>query len=119
MREGKGKEAKLVFMAHALMGNRHGLVSDFRLTEANGMAERDAATHASERSSMTWVRSVCRTQVRLSEVIITHRPRYKVRKRVESIFGWMKTVGAFEEVGIAGWREPDCMESWWLPCTTS
>lgn len=43
MRKGPGKEAKLVFMAHALMDNRHRLVSDFRLTEANGMAERDAA----------------------------------------------------------------------------
>ena len=43
MRKGNGKEAKLVFMAHALMDNRHGLVSDFRLTEANGTAERDAA----------------------------------------------------------------------------
>ena len=43
MRKGAGKEAKLVFMAHALMDNRHGLVSDFRLTEANGVAERDAA----------------------------------------------------------------------------
>ena len=43
MRKGKGKEARLVFMAHALMDNRQGLVSDFRLTEANGMAERDAA----------------------------------------------------------------------------
>ncbi len=32
MRKGAGKEAKLVFMAHALMDNRHGLVSDFRLT---------------------------------------------------------------------------------------
>ena len=32
-----------MFMAHALMDNRHGLASDFRLTEANGMAERDAA----------------------------------------------------------------------------
>ena len=29
---GKGTEAKLVFMAHALMDNRHGLESDFRLT---------------------------------------------------------------------------------------
>ena len=28
-------------MAHALMDNRHGLVSDFRATEANSMAERD------------------------------------------------------------------------------
>ncbi len=39
----KDKEVKLVFMARALMDNRHGLVSDFRLTEANGRAERDAA----------------------------------------------------------------------------
>ena len=31
-----------MFMAHALMDSRHGLVSDFRLTEGNGMAERDA-----------------------------------------------------------------------------
>lgn len=30
-------------MGRALMDNRHGLVSDFRLTEANGVAERDAA----------------------------------------------------------------------------
>ena len=36
-------EARLVFMAHALMDNRHGFVSDFRLTEASGMAERNAA----------------------------------------------------------------------------
>ena len=43
MRKGKGKEANLVFMAYALMDNRHGLVSDFRLTEANDVAERDAA----------------------------------------------------------------------------
>ncbi len=39
----KGKEAKLVFMAYALIDNRHELVSDFRLTEANEMAEKDAA----------------------------------------------------------------------------
>ncbi len=32
-----------MLMAHALMGSRRELVSNFRLTEANGMAERDAA----------------------------------------------------------------------------
>ena len=32
MKKGKGKEANLVYMAHALMVSRHGLVSDFRLT---------------------------------------------------------------------------------------
>ena len=43
MRKGKSKEAKLIFTAHALMDNMYGFVSDFRLTEANGMAERDVA----------------------------------------------------------------------------
>lgn len=39
----KDKEAKLLFMAHAPMHSGRGLVSAFRMTEANGLAERDAA----------------------------------------------------------------------------
>ena len=42
-RKGKGKEAKLSFMGHALMKNRHGLLVDSRVSEANGTAERDMA----------------------------------------------------------------------------
>jgi len=42
-RKGKGKEAKLCFMGHALMENRHGLVVRADTTEANGYAEREAA----------------------------------------------------------------------------
>jgi transposase len=50
-KKGKGKEAKLCFMGHALIENRHGLVVQADATEANGMAEREAAlemidTHA-------------------------------------------------------------------------
>jgi transposase len=41
-KKGKGKEAKLVFMAHALMENRNGLLVDFQTTQATGTAERDA-----------------------------------------------------------------------------
>jgi hypothetical protein len=41
MRKGKGKEARLVFMGHALMENRHGLLVDFQVTHATGTAERD------------------------------------------------------------------------------
>ena len=41
LRKGKGKEAKLVFMAHALMENRHGMLVDFQTTQATGTAERD------------------------------------------------------------------------------
>jgi transposase len=40
-KKGKGKEAKLCFMGHALMENRHGLLPDFQMTEATGTAERD------------------------------------------------------------------------------
>jgi transposase len=40
-KKGKGKEAKLFFMGHALMENRHGLLVDFRMSEATGTAERD------------------------------------------------------------------------------
>ena len=43
MRKGAGKEAKLSFSAHALMENRHGLLRDFRIAEANGFAERKVA----------------------------------------------------------------------------
>ena len=34
LRKGKGKEARLVFMAHALMENRHGMLVDLQTTQA-------------------------------------------------------------------------------------
>jgi transposase len=42
-RKGRGQEAKLCYMGHALMENRNGLVVDLELTEASGRAERQAA----------------------------------------------------------------------------
>jgi transposase len=42
-RKGKGKEAKLSFMGHALMENRNGLCVDISVSEANGFAERAEA----------------------------------------------------------------------------
>ena len=47
-RKGQGKEAKLCFMGHALMENRHGLVVDACLTQADGHSERIAALHMIE-----------------------------------------------------------------------
>ena len=134
MRKGKGKEAKLMFMAHALMDNRHGLVSDFRLTEANGMAERDAALdmliqipgsrrltvgadrgydsrdfvaecrglnitpHVAQKKRWSAIdgRTTCHESYRASQ---------KVRKRVESIFGWMKDCGRVPSESVSWSRE--------------
>src|SRR5215203_7456834 len=42
-RKGNGMEAKLCFMAHALMENRNGLIVDACVTQADGHAERIAA----------------------------------------------------------------------------
>jgi transposase len=42
-RKGLGKEAKLAYMGHVLMENRHGLIVNTRLTQATGYAEREAA----------------------------------------------------------------------------
>ena len=42
MRKGKGKEARLSFMGHALMENGNGLLTDFVVSRATGTAERDA-----------------------------------------------------------------------------
>jgi len=42
-RKGPGKEAKLAHLGHTLSENRHGLIMEITVTEANGTAERTAA----------------------------------------------------------------------------
>ncbi|NJK42602.1 MAG: IS5 family transposase [Aquincola sp.] len=43
LRKGPGKEAKLCFAGHALMDNRHGLMTDLTLTPSVGVSEPEAA----------------------------------------------------------------------------
>jgi transposase len=50
-RKGKGKEAKLSYMGHALIENRHGLVMQADATEASGTAERKAALDMIDRQA--------------------------------------------------------------------
>jgi transposase/sulfur relay (sulfurtransferase) complex TusBCD TusD component (DsrE family) len=143
-KKGKGKEAKLSFMAHALMENRHGLVVDFQLSEATGTAERDMVPmlldQARERrfrprtlgADKNYDTRACVADMRARGVTphvaqntsgrrsaidgrTTRHPGYaasqKVRKRVEEIFGWIKTVGGFrrtryrglDKTGLAGY----------------
>jgi transposase len=42
-RKGNGQEAKLGYLGHLLMENRHGFITNAMLTQADGTAERDAA----------------------------------------------------------------------------
>jgi transposase len=123
-RKGKGKEAKLCFMGHVLMENRHGLVVSPRLTSATGTAEREAAEAMVEAvpgrhritvggdkayDTLEFVQSLralkavphlaqnCNGRKSAIDGRTTRHPGYAVsqrlRKRVEEIFGWMKTVG--------------------------
>ena len=135
IKKGKGKEAKLCFMGHALMENRHGLLVDFQLTEATGTAERDVAPkllrQARERGfhpktlggDKNYDTRGCVADMRACGVTphvaqntsgrrsaidgrTTRHPGYAVsqrlRKRVEEIFGWMKTVGGFRRTRFRG-----------------
>jgi transposase len=135
MRKGKGKEAKLVFMAHALMENRNGLLTDFQVSQATGTSERDAVPilldAARERGfhpntlggDKNYDTRDCVASIRQRGVTphvaqntsgrssaidgrTTRHPGYAVsqrlRKRVEEIFGWMKTVGGFRRTRYKG-----------------
>jgi IS5 family transposase len=134
-RKGKGKEAKLVFMAHALMENRNGLLADFLVGEATGTAERDAVPVLLDEARQRRFRPKtlgadkgydtggcvdamrCRgvtphvaqnTSGRSSAIDgrTTRHAGYaksqRARKRVEEIFGWMKTVGGFRRTRYRG-----------------
>jgi len=138
-RKGKGKEAKLCFMGHVLMENRHGLIITPRLTAATGTAERQAAegmvgelpgrhrlTVGGDKAydtrefvqslrALNAVPHVAQNRAGRSSAIdgrTTRHPGYAVsqrlRKRVEEIFGWIKTAGNLRKTrhrGIerAGW----------------
>jgi transposase len=135
MRKGKGKEARLVFIGHALMENRHGLLVDFQVTQATGTAERDIVPvlldEARERAfrprtlggDKGYDTRECVAAMRKRKVTphvaqnttgrrsaidgrTTSWPGYlisqRIRKRVEEIFGWMKTVGGFRRTRYRG-----------------
>jgi transposase len=57
-KKAKGQEAKLAYLGHVLMENRHGLVVDTRVTQATGTAEREAALAMAEaipgQQRVTW-----------------------------------------------------------------
>jgi transposase len=131
LKKGKGKESKLCFMGHALMENRNGLVVDSRLTLANGTAEWVAALEMVEElpgSHRITVGADKGYDVPLfvdglKRLLATphvaqkdkgtaidqrttrhegYRSSQRVRKRVEEIFGWLKTTGGLRKTRHRG-----------------
>jgi len=129
-KKGHGKEAKLSFMGHVLMENRNGLVVDVALTRATGTAEREAALDMLRKVSgsrritvggdknydtkdfVTSCRSmvvtphVARRDTSIVDGRTTRHAGYqvsqRVRKRVEEIFGWDKTVAGCRKLRYKG-----------------
>lgn len=135
LRKGRGKVAKLVFMAHALMGNRNGILVDLLVSEATGTAERDAVPELLDRAKKWRLRPKilatdkdyntrdCVKDLRKRKVTphgaqntsgrrsaidgrTTRHDGYRIsqriHKRVEEIFGWMKTIGGFRRTRYRG-----------------
>jgi len=136
-RKGSGKEAKLCYAGHVQMDNRHGLVVNTRMTQASGSAEPQAAlamaTQIAGQHRVTLgadkgydqkelVRELRAHQVtphvaRKVHSAIDHRTTrhlgYAIsqikRKRVEEIFGWIKTIG-----GLRKTRHPGADRVGWV-----
>ena len=129
-KKGHGKEAKLCFTGHVLMENRNGMVVDVTLTQATGTAERESAmdmikgVHGSRRVTlgadkgydtqdfvtmcrhMNVTPHVARRKTSKLDGRTTRHTGYqtsqRIRKRVEEIFGWVKTVGGGRKLRYRG-----------------
>jgi transposase len=134
-RKSNGTESKLCYAGHAMMDNRHGLAVDGRVTEANGRCESEAALEMAER--IAFRRATLGADkgydtagvVRgLRELGITPHIAAKIthgaidgrttrhdgyaisqrkRKRIEEIFGWLKTIALLRKTRHRGKRRVD------------
>ena len=126
----KGKEARLCFGAHVLMDNREGLVVDVRLTPADGAWERGTALEMLASAPGTGRITVgadrgydtrgfvlgCRNMLVTPHVAQKqgsaidrrtsrhhgYRLSQRARKRVEEVFGWVKTVAGGRKLRYCG-----------------
>lgn len=134
-RKSSGTESKLRYSGHVLMDNRHGIAVDARLTPAGTRVERDAGlemarkipgrkrvtlgadkgydvrSFASGLRSMNVTPHIAGKNVSYSSIDgrTTRHPGYETsqrkRKRVEEIFGWMKTVGTMQKTRHRGQKK--------------
>jgi transposase len=129
--KGSGQEAKLYFMGHVVMENRNGLAVGARLTQATGTAERDTALELLQdiprlkritvsgdkgydvssfvdalREDSATPHVARKNRYSAIDGRTTRHEAYNVsqrkRKRVEEIFGWLKTIGMIRKTRHRG-----------------
>jgi transposase len=133
-KKARGAEAKLAYLGEVLMENRHGLVVDACVVPATGTGERAAATSliaslpprpvtvGGDKAYDThgFVQSIRALQAtphvaqKRRSAIDTRTTRHagyvlsqRARKRIEEVFGWMKTVGGLRKLRHRGGARVD------------
>lgn len=119
-RKSKGQEARLAYLGHALMDNRHGLAVDGCATQATGTAERDAAAEMIDRiktdgeeislgadkgyDTHAFVERLVRGKVKPHIAQNTTNRRSAVPDAVARTEGYAKSLNARPRIeGIFGW----------------
>lgn len=130
-KKARGAQAKLSYMGHVLMENRHGLAVDAALSLASGTAEREAAAEMVTRLPGNHRITVGADKAYDTHDFIDTLRAYRAtahvaqngrgsaidrrttrhagyslsqckRKRVEEIFGWLKTIGTLHKLKYRG-----------------
>jgi transposase len=130
-KKSEGDKSQLAYLGHALMENRSGLVVDVTVTHATGTAEREAAeimvqrtidqpgaTVGADKGYDTKDFVAALRQRRVTPHVASkekgsaidrrttrhdgYRKSLKVRKRIEEVFGWAKTVGPLRQTKFRG-----------------
>ena len=129
-KKSEGDKSRLCYLGHALMENRHGLAVDVETTLASGTAERDAAKVMVARTLTKPATlgadkgyDVAEFVDALREAKVTphvaqkakhsaidgrtmrhagYKQSLKIRKRIEEIFGWAKTIGGLRKARFVG-----------------
>ena len=130
-KKSRGGESKLAYHGHVLMENRSGLVVDNRLTRCSGTAETEAAVDMVGQvpggkritvgldkgydyaNCVQGLRALNATPHVAQQAVRSaidgrtvrhagYQASQRVRKRVEEIFGWMKTVGVYRKTRFRG-----------------
>jgi transposase len=127
-RKGEGREAKLSYLGHVLLDNRHGLVANVCATAATGTGEREAAltllkilghrgtvggdknfdvaAFVADVRALGVTPHVAQKTHSAIDGRTTRHPGYAIsqrkRKLIEQVFGWMKTVGGLRKLRHRG-----------------
>jgi transposase len=111
-RRSKTKEARLAYLGHLLIENRHGLIADAMATQADGHAEREAGVLMLHQQ---WARAPGRRRTVGGDNAIDGRTTRHVgyamsqhaRPRIEPAFGWLKTIAWIRKVKLRGLANVD------------